>query len=466
VTIQGKLYEKLQSEYNSFLGGLRDLPPQQIIEAAHEIVSKECILEVFGERENVSYEQAKELLDNNCTLNTLYATWINSDCSINGLVHYAIDEYMQDLEVQPTYKAELQLPGEEYPHLEVFGADNDVEAIEYAHELCETAEDEVELLEVHELDENYDSIREIDLNSFDPSLRRYMDVDLFDFLGHISDKVIIHYRNDWNIDKEFLLKSAESQDPNDKRIAWHVCATGTHQLNESDVFIKESGAYAYWTDYHQNDPDMFGFFIEITGHENGRVYGNVFEVGDYAKHAQHVRDTALPIDTVTLEYSESWGVNCGLTITVSRKEYDDDRQRLMCDSGNVISVKMNPLEGNFTLADVLKIERAHRMGMPVGDTQEYLQKLETKLFEIRGEPLENAFQLVPKKSDEVPSPANPTKPTTATTTVIIPAKPIKPPTFDEVLKQAQAKADDINRQNALNKGQQPSTTKNNPEIGE
>ena len=188
-------------------------------------------------------------------------------------------------------------------------------------------------------------------------------------------------------------------------------------------------------------------------------------------------NTALPIDTVTLEYSENGGVNCGLTITVPRKEYDDDRQRLMCDSGNVISIKMNPLEGNITMADVLKTEQAHRMGMPIGNTQAYLKTLEAKLFAIRGEPLENMLQLVPSQNQESSAPTEPVshqaeethpsaKPSSPSAKPISPTKQTKPLTFDEVIKQAQAKADDINRKNALNKGQQPATDKTKPEIGD
>ena len=462
MTIQGKLYEKLRLEYDSFIDGLQGLSPQQIAEVAHEIVSKENIVKFFKGNNQFDDSEAKWLHDN-YSLNELCDDWIDNYGRLEDVEVYTIMKYAQGSksidEEWRTYKAEINLPDMEYPHFEIFSAFDDVDAIKEAHELCGDR-DGVYLMELHEVDDNYDIIREIDFENFDPSLRRFMDVDLFDFLGHISDKVLIHYRNDWNIDKEWLLKRAESPNPDDKRIAWHVCATSTHQLNESDVFIKESGAFSYWTDYHQNDPDMFGFFVEITGHENGKVYGNVFEVGDYAKHAEHVWNTALPIDTVTLEYSESWGVNCGLTIAVPRKEYDDDRQRLMCDSGNVISIKMNPLEGNITMADVLKTERAHRMGMPIGDTQTYLKTLEAKLFEIRGEPLENMLQLVPSQNQEPSAPAKPSSPSAK------PTKPTKPLTFDEVIKQAQAKADDINRKNALNKGQQPATDKTKPEIGD
>ena len=59
------------------------------------------------------------------------------------------------------YKAEIFNPEEpEYPELTVFHENDDTSAIEYASDLCING---LKLLEVHQLDENYDSIRMLDL---------------------------------------------------------------------------------------------------------------------------------------------------------------------------------------------------------------------------------------------------------------------------------------------------------------
>ena len=61
-----------------------------------------------------------------------------------------------------TYKAELSDP--EIPdRMEVLAANNDADAIKEAQELCEEGEGIV-LLELHELDDNYDIIRNVDLS--------------------------------------------------------------------------------------------------------------------------------------------------------------------------------------------------------------------------------------------------------------------------------------------------------------
>jgi hypothetical protein len=283
-----------------------------------------------------------------------------------------------------TYRAEIELRGEEYPHFEVFGADNDVDAVKKANELCNERENAV-LLEVREIDDKYESIRQIDLRYHDPEARRFMDVDIIDFLGQIAEKTIIHHPNDFKIDVDALWRAALSKNPEDKRLMWHCCSYGTHILDECDVFIKNTGAHGTWVDYRPNDEDMFGYAIEVTGYKDDTVIGNVYEVGNYSQHAHYVHENALVLDSVSLTYSPDWGINAGKTITVPRHEYDNDRHRLMSESGSVAGIKYHPSESVKTMADLLEAEKAKYMGMPVGDTKEHLAKLDKTLLELREE---------------------------------------------------------------------------------
>ena len=234
----------------------------------------------------------------------------------------------------------------------------------------------------------------------DLGLRRFMDVDLIDFLGKIAEKVIIHYPNDWNIDIDELRKYAMFDDFNERRLVWHVSSMGTHIKPERNVFIRDSGAYEYMTDYHQNDPDMFGYYVEVTGKDGQRITGNVYEVGNYADFARHVRDTALPLDSVTLTYSDAWGVNAGKVLTVSRNEYDNDRHRLMSESGNVIDVLPHPHDAR-ELYKILRDERTHRMSFPIGSQEEHLKKLTEKLAEIRKTPEQSVKPPAAKKKRSI-----------------------------------------------------------------
>jgi hypothetical protein len=214
-------------------------------------------------------------------------------------------------------------------------------------------------------------------------LRRFMNVNLYDFLGKIAEQTIIHYPNDWKYDRDTLWENAQSDNPEDKRVVWHVCSYSTNLKNERDVFVRDSGAYEYMTDYRQNDPDMFGYVIEITGKRGGAIYGNVFEVGDYAEYAKHIRDTALPLESVTLTYSDQWGVNAGKAITVPRLEYDNDRRRLMSESGSVTAVRFNPSESVQTMSALLQSERSRRMAYPIGSQQAHLDEIAARIAEVR-----------------------------------------------------------------------------------
>jgi hypothetical protein len=230
----------------------------------------------------------------------------------------------------------------------------------------------------------------------DTGLRRFMNIDLFDFLGKISDKVLVHYPNDWNIDKDTLYEAASSYEGN-KRFMWHVCRVSTHIKPERDVFIKDSGAFSYMTDYHQNDPDMFGYIVEVTGKNGQRVTGNVFEVGNYAEYAKYICDTALPLDAVTLTYSSEYGgVNSGKTITVSRREYDNDRHRVMSESGVVTNLKWEPADEN-ELTALLLSERSRRMSLPNGSMEAHIAKLSAKVDLINAARDAAEIQAAPSK---------------------------------------------------------------------
>jgi hypothetical protein len=224
-------------------------------------------------------------------------------------------------------------------------------------------------------------------SSFDfDEQRRFMGVDLIDFLGKIAGKVIVHYPNDWNIDVDKLYRAAGSDNPEDKRLMWHVSSYGTHMNTERETFIKDTGAFNTWVDYRQNDPDMFGYAVEVTGCKGGVVTGNVFDLGHYLAHTMHVREDALVLEMLSLTYSDNWGVNAGKTIIVPHCEYDSDRHRLMCESGDVTTIEYHPYVGAREMDDVLRCERAARMAYPLGSMETHLARLDAVLAELRTPP--------------------------------------------------------------------------------
>lgn len=228
---------------------------------------------------------------------------------------------------------------------------------------------------------NYPLMNGIDSPPYN-GLRQFMGVNLIDFLGAIAEKTILHHPHDWKIDIEALWEAALSKNIEEKQLMWHVSSYGTHILNERDVFIKDTGPFGYWTNYRQNDPDMFGYAIEVTGCDGDDVLGNVYEVGKYAEYAKHISEIAEPLESLTLVYSDEWGVNAGKAITVTRNEYDNDRHRLMSESGQVIDLIYHP-QDKVRLAALISNERLQRKRYPIGNTQEHLQQLSEKLAKIR-----------------------------------------------------------------------------------
>ena len=140
------------------------------------------------------------------------------------------------------------------------------------------------------------------------------------------------------------------------------------------------------TVHRLRDFDIFGFAIEVTGvDENGTVKGNVFEVGNYAEFANHIRHIAEPLESVTLIYSDGLGVNAGKTINVSQQEYVCERPNLINESGTVAEKVYHP-QDKLRLAGLITQERSNRMALPIGRTSELVQKVSDKLTEVRKPP--------------------------------------------------------------------------------
>lgn len=156
-------------------------------------------------------------------------------------------------------------------------------------------------------------------------LYRFMDIDLTDFLGKIAEKVVRPNTKDWEYDKEKLVKAAMSDDPDDRRLIWLVSATGTRLSTERETFIEDTPASRYMTEYRQYPPDFFGYIIEVRGMENGIIKGNAFDIGDISEYAWYVRRTAVPLESVTLTYSDEWGDFAGQSIDVPHYEFAKSR---------------------------------------------------------------------------------------------------------------------------------------------
>ena len=133
-------------------------------------------------------------------------------------------------------------------------------------------------------------------------MKKFENVDVIDALQQIMRHNTAYYRNDFDIDKRILTRAAQSSNPEDKAFLWMSRPAGTHCLRERDVFLKDTREYNTFRFYAEQTSDkVLAYAVAITGIENGKIMGNVYEL-DYREQAQKVFWKALPADTHALIY--------------------------------------------------------------------------------------------------------------------------------------------------------------------
>ena len=219
-------------------------------------------------------------------------------------------------------------------------------------------------------------------HSENKNLHRYMDVDLFDFLGKISEKVLVGDadKENWNHAKETLIKAASRGDFEYRRIIIHIGDETLRLRNENEIYVKGSRAFEYEAEVQDFDKNTLVYAIEFTKREGNTIIGNVFEVGGFTEHAGRIRDMALPLDSVSLEYFDAWGAYAGKKITVSPELFSKNRERFLKGSGNVLSARFNPKD-EAALTAIMGQEHAVRMAYPIGSAEGHLNKLDDRLSE-------------------------------------------------------------------------------------
>lgn len=246
-----------------------------------------------------------------------------------------------------------------------------------------------------------------DINvSVDDSLRRYMNINLEEHLGKIAEKVIVHHIADWQTDIEALNNAAFSDCPDDKRLFWQVCSFGTHMSTERETFIRDTPAYNTMAHYRENDPDIFGFYIEVTDvDDSDNVIGNVYEIGNYAEFAKHIRKVAVPLESITFTYSDERSEDEWETVNVSRKEFDANPRHFTVEKGNVAERDYHPFD-EAQLARLISQERISRDKVAVALPHVLHLGVTSKLDKVRKPPEKSPEKKKPKTLAEKLEAAN------------------------------------------------------------
>ena len=197
-------------------------------------------------------------------------------------------------------------------------------------------------------------------------MRKYENVDIVAALGAVVELNTAHYKSDFQYDIEQFKKAARNPDGENNRFLWLSRPSGTYCQRERDTYIKDTAAFNYWngcatilgkdTPFDKvivNDRVMT-YAVEVTGIENGRIKGNLFEL-DYRDHIRQLNRVALPLHTVTATYKD------GTAYTLPHKEHNAKHMSLYYQHGQLQTLVSHP-ENEDALRIVLKVAREQREG--------------------------------------------------------------------------------------------------------
>jgi len=94
--LKEKLNNKLEKEYDEFIGELKQCKPEVIIERAYEKVTKGEMVDLIKNKDLESTE-IKALLKTDNILSECYDEWLKCDGNFNEILDYAVDERIESI---------------------------------------------------------------------------------------------------------------------------------------------------------------------------------------------------------------------------------------------------------------------------------------------------------------------------------------------------------------------------------
>jgi hypothetical protein len=141
-------------------------------------------------------------------------------------------------------------------------------------------------------------------------MRKYENVDITAVLASVTEFNTEFYKSDFRNDAAMFDEAAKEAEKSgeSRNFYWLSRRSGTVCGAERDVFIKDSAQHDSWTfrasntGYSRHDT-IHAFAVEVTGTENGRPVGNLYEL-DYMKVAGQMISTALPAESMCFMYKD------------------------------------------------------------------------------------------------------------------------------------------------------------------
>ena len=199
-------------------------------------------------------------------------------------------------------------------------------------------------------------------------MKKYTDVDIVAELQKLVDSHVDSYKEDFDIDKRIIRRTAESRNPEDKTLMWFCRPHGTHCLNENQVFIQGT-----------RDHNTFRFYAEQTYDEciarviipktvkRGKVFGDVFEI-NYREQAANVAQNSVAPDHDRLTFAD------GFVLDAPCRSSFDAAMALVGEHGGVKTHQTLPKDAD-ALAEVLTKQKSRRDRLPETERTEVLAPL-------------------------------------------------------------------------------------------
>jgi hypothetical protein len=134
-----------------------------------------------------------------------------------------------------------------------------------------------------------------------------------------------------------MFQQAVRPDGDNNYLLWLSRPSGTECFKERDAYIREYCAFTSWTYYADNSTGdtILAYAVKITGVENGRIKGNLYEL-NYSEHVRQLKKDAVNAATITLKSED------GSETEMPYSEFIRHTQRLQNERGELIFSAPSP----------------------------------------------------------------------------------------------------------------------------
>ena len=198
-------------------------------------------------------------------------------------------------------------------------------------------------------------------------MNKFENVDVIASLQAVMKQNTTHYQSDFQYDADLFRAAAKSADSMEKTFLWLSRPDGTYCERERDALLRDTAQHLEWSTYGGASETLLAFAVKIDGMERGKVKGSLYQL-DYAAHAGHLKEIALPRHHATLTFED------GAKRTCSLQDYPGHQNAIMARYGKIAAVRYEPADAG-QLAALLRAEQEGRETLAPGRIGDHIRGL-------------------------------------------------------------------------------------------